>query len=230
MKTTLMIIAAVAFTAMGDFTDDFQSYTPGDHLESSPNWDKEPDGGYVQIAEQGSNNVIEAVFPDSAFIGYICTAAGFWADGSVEMDFAPEGTGSFSNVYARLDIMAGGSYAAGLTVFFGSLTYAYIAYVNAEGEYELLYSDLGPILTPGSWANIRLHTEGTDPVALTLFIDNEQVTKVYDTTHLLGNGLSGFAMFYDDQQPAMLADNFQVITSGQSLIPTTLGSIKAMFR
>ena len=211
MKITLMIIAAAAFSAMGDFADDFESYTPGDHLESSPNWDKEPTGGYVQIAEQGGNKYGEAVFPDSVFIGYICEAAGFWADGSVEMDFAPEGAGSFANVYSRLDIIAGGSYAAGLTVFMGSFTYAYIAYINETGDYELLYSDLGPMVTPGTWVNVKLHTEGADPVALTLYINGEQTAKVYDYTHLLGSGLSGFALFYEDQQPAILADNFQVI-------------------
>jgi len=230
MKKALIVLAAVAFIASGDFTDDFESYSPGDLLEDSPNWDREPAGGYARITQQGSNKAAEALFPDSAFIGYVCEAAGLWADGSVEMDFSPEGVGSFSNVFSRMSITNGESYAAGITVVFGSFTYAYMAYVNAAGDYELLYYDLGPTVTPGSWANVKLHTEGTDPVTLTLFINGENAAKVFDYTHLLTEGISGFALFYQEDPPTILADNFQVILNQQSLGTTTLGALKALFR
>lgn len=230
MKFTLVIIALTAGFASGDFLDDFESYAPGDDPDISYSWEREPSGGQFLVTTQGENQILEAFFPDSAHIAYLCSGAGFWDNGSVEMDFSPNGTGSFVNVIARMQLLSGEAYVGGVTVFLGSLTYAYIASINISGEYELLYSDLGPIIAPGSWTNIRLHLEGDDPVALTLFIDDQQVAKVFDSQYCLETGLSGFAVFYEDELPTILADNFQVILAPQSLHAVTFAALKAFFQ
>ncbi len=228
-KVTVLVLVCFGMAA-ADFSDDFESFSPGDDISSSLNWDKAPVGGEAVVIEQSDNKCVNAVFSDSSFIGYVCTAAGFWADGSVAMDFSPSGTGSFANVYARLNILSGDAYAAGLTVFMGTFTYQYIAYITSEGTYELLYSSIGPQVSSGEWANVKLQVEGTNPVTLTLYINDEQVAQVVDTDYLLQEGICGFALYYEGDEPSILMDNFEVIANPLSLAETSFGALKAIFR
>ncbi len=222
-----MVLSGLVFA---NFTDDFESYAPGDDIESSTNWERNLDSGQCLVVENGTGNAAQAFFNDSTFIGYACTAAGFWADGSVGMDLSPQGVGSFSGVYARMDIMNGGSYTAGVTIVYGSSTYAYIAYANSEGGYDLLYSEAGPEITPGSSANVKLDVYGNDPVTLSLYIDGVRTAKIYDSTYLLDEGICGFVMFYNEEEPEITIDNFEVTASPQSFQSLTFGALKALFR
>ncbi len=231
MKLAGLVLMVLTGLVFGDFLDDFESYTPGDDPESSGNWTREETGGYTLVTEQGGDQVIEAFFPDSAYIGYLCTAAGFWDNGSVSMDFNPNGTGSLANVVARLQITTGEAYVGGVIVFLQPFSYAYIGYVSVTGDYELLYSGYGPTVTPDDWVNVRLTLQnvGSD-VELTLNIDGEQTAQIVDSQYRLGGGLSGFALFYQEEIPSILADNFQVILAPQTLRAATFGAIKAVFR
>ncbi len=230
MLRSILVAMVLSGLVFADFTDDFESYSPGDDIEASSNWEKQPDGGQCLVVQNGTGNAAEACFNDSTFIGYVCTAADFWADGSVAMDISPQGAGSFSGVYARLNVMGGGSYTAGLTIFSGSYTYAYIAYANSEGGYDLLYSEPGPEITPGSSVNVKLDVEGNDPVVLSLFIDGEKVVSINDNTYLLDEGICGFVMFYNEEEPEIIIDNFEVTERQQSLRSLTFGALKALFR
>ncbi len=230
MKNTVLLLIALSGLVWADFVDDFQSYQPGQGPESSGNWIREESGGYALVTSQGENQVIEAFFPDSTYLGYLCSAAGFWTDGSVSMEFSPDGTGSLVNVLARMQITTGEAYVGGVIVFLQPFTYAYIGYVNTTGDYELLYSNFGPTLTPGTWVNVGLTVENIDPVVLTLYINGQQAAQVLDPVYRLGSGLSGFAMIYEGDVPSILADDFQVVLSAQALETTTFGAIKAVFR
>lgn len=230
MKRCFLLFVLLSSLAGADFFDDFQSYEPGQGPESSANWIREESGGCALVTSQGGDQVIEAFFPDSTYLGYLCSATGFWEDGSVFMDFCPNGTGSLVNVLARLQITTGETYVGGVIVFLQPFTTAYIGYVNAAGDYELLYSDLGPTITPGAWVNVGLTVENTDPVVLTLHINGQQVAQVNDQVYRLGSGLCGFAMIYEGELPSIHADDFQVVLSAQGLETTTFGAIKAVFR
>lgn len=232
MKHTVLLLIALSGLVWGDFFDDFQSYQPGQGPESSGNWIREESGGYAIVTSQGEDLVVESFFADSTYLGYLCPAAGFWADGTVSMDFSPNGTGSLANVLARMQIATGETYIGGVLVFLQPFTYAYIGYVNLAGEYELLYSDFGPTITPGTWVSVGLTVENTDPVVLTLHINGQQAAQVLDQIYLLGSGLCGFAMNYEGEVevPTIYGDDFQVVLSPQSLEAATFGAIKAVFR
>lgn len=232
MKNAVLLVMAFAALAAGDFFDDFQSYQPGQGPESSGNWIREESGGYAVVTSQGGDLVVESLFTDSTYIGYLCSAAGFWNDGEVSMDFSPDGTGSLANVLARMQIATGETYIGGVVVFLQPFTYEYIGYVNLSGEYELLYSDFGPTLIPGDWVSVGLSVENTDPVILTLFINGEQTAQVADSTYLLGSGLCGFAMNYEGgvEVPTIFGDDFLVVLGAQGLETATFGAIKAVFR
>jgi hypothetical protein len=230
MKTAAFLMVVLSGHLWGDFFDDFQSYQPGQGPESSGNWIREEYGGYALVTSQGENQVIEAFFPDSTYLGYLCAVAGFWSDGSVSMDFSPDGTGSLVNVLARMQITTGEAYVGGVIVFLQPFTYAYIGYVSVSGDYELLYSNFGPTVTPGTWVNVGLTVENQDPVTLTLHINGQQAAQVVDPVYRLGSGLCGFAMIYEGEIPSIHADDFQVVLSAQGLEATTFGAIKAVFR
>lgn len=230
MKLTGLLLMALAGLVQGDFLDDFESYSPGQSPESSGNWFREESGGYTLVTALAGNQVIEAFFPDSSYIGYLCSAAGFWGDGSVSMDFAPDGTGSLVNVLARMQVMTGEAYVAGVIVFLQPFTYSYIGYINVMGDYELLYSDFGPSVAPGAWVNVRLTLEGSSPVTLTLHINDQQAAQVVDSQYNLGAGLSGFALLYQGMAPTIFCDNFHVVLGPQALTSATFGAIKALFR
>jgi hypothetical protein len=225
-----LILVAVAGLVRGDFFDDFESYALGEDPDVSYSWEREPSGGQVLVTEQGDNQVAEAFFPDSTHIAYLCSGAGFWDNGSVEIDFSPNGSGSFTNVFARMQLLSGEAYVGGVTVFLQPFTYAYIAYINVSGEYELLYSDFGPSIFPGSWVNVDLHVEGYDPVILTLYTNGQEVASVIDSQYILGSGLSGFALFYEEEKPVVYLDNFRVTLTAQALQATTFAAVKALFR
>ncbi len=229
MKSTLFAVCMLTCLAYGDFLDDFESYQPGESLESSGNWEREPTGGYALVAVQEGNQVAEAVFTDSTHIGYLCTAAGFWNDGSVAMDFSPDGTGSLANVLARMQITTGEAYVAGVVVFLQPFTYTYIGYINITGDYELLYSGFGPSLPPGAWVNLKLALEGDGPVTLTLYTDGQQTAQVVDSQYSLESGLSGFALLYEGSVPSVCCDDFQVLLGPQSMEAATFGAVKAHF-
>lgn len=228
VKLTGLLLLVLSGIMTGDFLDDFESYSPGQGPESSGNWLREESGGYALVTEQGDNQVIEAFFPDSSYIGYLCTAAGFWGDGSVSMDFSPDGTGSLVNVLARLQITTGEAYVAGVIVFLQPFTYSYIGYISITGEYELLHSGFGPTVTPGSWVNVGLTLQGVSPVTLTLHINGQQAAQAVDSQYNLGAGLSGFALLYEAETPVILCDNFSAVLGPQALIPSTFGAIKAL--
>lgn len=230
MRFLLIFLAVGVSAARGDFFDDFESYQPGEDPGDSFHWTREPAGGNVLVTAQGDEQVIEAVFPDSAYLAYICNTAGFWADGTVSMDFRLDGSGSFANVYSRMQLATGEAYVGGIFMFFQPYTYSYIGYVSVTGEYELLYYDFGPILSPDDWVNVGLEIQGEDPVILTLYTNGEETAQVSDPQFLLEPGLSGFALLYEEELPQIFADNFLVVISPQALRATTFGAVKRAFQ
>ena len=229
MKLGLCILALLAVLVRGDFLDDFESYSPGQDPDTSFDWVREPFGGHVLVTPQGDNQVVQAFFPDSAHIAYLCAGAGFWENGSVSMDFSPAGNGSFVNVFSRMQIITGEAYVGGVVMTLQPFTFSYIGYISVTGDYELLHYGYGPSVPPGAWVNVELQTEGTGPVTLTLLTNGQQAAQVTDSQYNLGMGLSGFALLYEIEAPTIFADNFQVILSPQSLTPATFGAIKALF-
>lgn len=229
MKFVFVCLILVPALVTGDFLDDFESYSPGQDPDSSPDWSREPSGGYVLVTDQGGNQVVEAHFPDSSFIGYLCDGAGIWDDGSVAMDFNVTGGSTLVSVMGRMQLFSGEAYAGGLVAWLQPFTFAYIAHVSATGDYDLLYQEGGPSMPPDTWMNIRLEMEGENPVTLSLYCDDELAGQVLDSVHALESGLSGFAMLYEEGVPEILADDFQVLVAPQAMKAMTFGALKAVF-
>jgi hypothetical protein len=229
MKRALLILVIMGTVAAADFLDDFESYTPGQDPEASGNWMRDPFGGHAWVVDQEGDQVLEAAFEDSLIIGYLCTAAGFWDDGSVSMSFGPDGDGCFCSVLSRLQITTGETYAGGIMVTMQPFTYGFIAYINAQGDYELLWSGFGPIMMPGDWVDVELEVSGNGPVELTLLCNGEQAGTAADSVYDLASGLSGFALLYQEAEPVIFSDDFEVVLDPVDLAPRTFGEIKTLF-
>lgn len=229
MRPVVIVSLIVAAVSAGDFLDDFESYAVGEDPADSPDWSREPSGGYVLVADDSGDKVTESYFPDSTFTGYLCEGAGFWDDGSVSMDFNVTGSGALVNVLARMQLMTGDAYAGGVIVWLQPFTFAYIARISITGEYEILFQGGGPSMTPDTWVDVELEVTGNDPVTLTLYCNDQLTGQVQDSLYLLGSGLSGFAYVYEDQAPTIRSDDFQVVLIPQSLEEMTFGGIKATF-
>lgn len=229
MRIGVLLVVLAAGLAAGDFLDDFESYSVGEDPDASPDWSREPSGGYVLVAQDGGNKLVEAFFPDSAYTGYLCDGAGIWDDGSVSMDFKVTGSGTLVNVLARIQLFTGEAYVGGVVVWLQPFTFAYIGHVSVTGEYQLLYQGAGPSLMPDTWMDVRLELSGQGPVTLALYCDDVLQAQVDDDIYTLEQGLCGFAILYDDAEPSVSADNFQVVLTPQAMETMTFGAIKSVF-
>jgi hypothetical protein len=229
MRFMLLPLVLLAAQVAADFTDDFESYTPGQDPEASGNWLRTELGGHAWVASQGGDRILEAAFEDSLVVGYVCTAAGDWDDGSVGMSFSPEGDGAYCCVLARM-VGSGETYAGGLFTVMQPVTTAFLAYVNASGDFEVLWSGFGPFVSHGEWIDVEMTLEGSTDVVLTLYCDGSLAGTATDGTYGLGSGLSGFAMLRDPEEsvPGVSADDFEVVLDPSYLESRTFAQIKLL--
>lgn len=227
MGYRVLPLILLAASAAADFTDDFESYTPGQDPGSSGDWLRSGYGGHAWVVSQGGDQVLEAAFEDSLLVGYVCTAADTWDDGTVGMSFSPEGDGAYCCVIARM-VESGEAYAGGLVTVMQPFTTAFLAYVNASGDFELLWSGFGPFVQQGEWVDVEMVLEGSEDVSLALYCDGDLAGTAADAVYGLGPGLSGFAMLRDTEEavPGVSADDFEVVTAPSSLESCTFARIK----
>ncbi len=67
MRFLLLFLAVAVSAARGDFFDDFESYQPGEDPAIPSTGPGNPQGARM-VTVQGDEQVIEAVFPDSAYL------------------------------------------------------------------------------------------------------------------------------------------------------------------
>lgn len=229
MRFLHLPLVLLAASASADFTDDFEAYTPGQDPEASGNWLRAEYGGHALVALQGGDQVLEAAFEDSLVVGYVCTAAGTWDDGSVGMSFSPDGDGAYCCVLARM-VETGEAYAGGVVTVMQPFTTAFLAYVNASGDFEVLWSGMGPFVSQGEWVDVQMTIAGSDEVLISLSCDGSPAGTAADAVHALGPGLSGFAVLRDPEEelPAVSADDFEVVLDQSSLESCTFARIKLL--
>ncbi len=57
MRIAAMALAMMTGLALGDFLEDFESFSPGQDPDVSPDWSREPSGGCVLVAENGGKKI-----------------------------------------------------------------------------------------------------------------------------------------------------------------------------
>lgn len=103
-------------------------------------------------------------------------------------------------------------------------------YGPEEGEPIVLYNGSAPTVSPDTWHNLKFSTEGTDPVTLTVYLNDSQIAQIDDHTYLVGEGKAQIFTFYNSTEPTLWADDYDVDDFDDNAIQTTsLGAIKTLF-
>lgn len=230
-KTVLFLLFLPSLLFAIDFSDNFDSYSPGDNLDSSPYWLHPGVGANLLIADEGGNNVVETSWGSDIFASYVCLGSAVWLEGSVSTDVKFTGTEAVFGVVTRLSGSSSECYMAGIyPADLPPLGATVIAYVNASGEYTSLSTDYYFPMSADTWYNLTFEVTGANPVELKLSVNGVVNSTAQDNTHNLGMGMAGVFCGYDSAQPMFYMDNFEVDDYDTALTRVTFGGIKTLFR
>ncbi len=231
MKLTILLFTVPAVLFAASFTDNFESYTPGDDLDSSAYWFTADSSGSFIIADEGGNNIAETVWNGYDFTGYVCMGSAVWSNGTIGCDVKFTGSQAMFALMARINGFSSECYIAGIYPAVPPLGTTVIAYVDATGEYTILSQDYFYPMNENTWYDLDFEVTGTDTVSLKLFVNGSVNSTYQDTEHSLQTGISGVITGYEgSSEPVFSMDNFEVVDTGQPLTAVTFGGIKALFR
>jgi hypothetical protein len=225
---TLLTMPAVVFAA--SFTDDFDSYTPGSDLNSSPYWFASDSSGSFIIADEGGNNTAGTVWNGSKVAAYACTGSAVWLNGTIGCDVEFTGSQAMFALTARLSGSSYECYVGGIYAAAPPVGATILAYVDATGEYTILAQDYFS-MNENTWYTLDFEVTGSDTVDLSLAVNGSVNSACHYTEHTLSPGISGVVAGYDTgSEPVFSMDNFHVVNTSQPLARVTFGGIKALFR
>jgi hypothetical protein len=228
---TLIVISASIFAI--DFYDDFEGYDIGDDITISTDWDWDMDGGHFYIIDDGGDKVVESDFDGyiTEYIGYNCLGAGDnCLDVAIDMDFKYDGEECYFALVARGQYDTEEGYVGGLYFYNSSYTFVGVNYMDMYGTEIPLFYDVAPTVSPNTWHNLKFVVGGNDPVEFEVYLDYSLIAECSDDTYLVGAGTTGFGCFYDNLEPTLWADDYNVDDDHNINIKTTsIGSIKSLF-
>lgn len=229
-KTVLFIFFLPSLLFAIDFSDNFESYSPGDNLDSSPYWLRPGVGANLLVVDEGGNNVVETSWGHDNFATYICLGSAVWLEGSVSTDVKFTGSEAVFGVLTRLTGSSSECYMAGIYPAIPPLGATVIAYVDASGVYTILAQDYYYPMSADTWYNLTFEITGSRPVELKLSVNGTVNSTAQDNTHNLGMGMTGVVCGYDSAQPMFYMNNFEIDDYDTALTRITFGGIKTLFR
>ncbi len=229
-KTVLFMFFLPSLLFAIDFSDNFESYSPGDNLDSSPYWLRPGVGANLLVADDGGNNVVETSWGSDSFATYVCLGSAVWFEGSISTDVKFTGSEAVFGMLTRLTGSNTECYMAGIFPAIPPLGATVIAYVDATGEYTILAQDYYLPMSANTWYNLSFEVTGTNPVELKLSVNGSVNSTAQDNTHNLDMGMSGVVCGYDSAQPMFYMDNFEVDDYDTALARVTFGGIKRLFQ
>ena len=213
-----------------NFFDDFESFSPGEDIDSSPYWLRPGFGANLFVQDEGGNNIVETSWGADSFATYICLGSAVWRDGSVSSDVKFNGSEAVFGLLTRLTGSNSECYMAGIAPAIPPLGATVIAYVDPTGQYTILSQDFFYPMSEDTWYDLSFEVTGINPVELSLSIDGTVNSTVTDDIFNLDMGMAGVVCGFDGTEPMFYMDNFEVIDNNMSLTSTTFAGIKAFFQ
>ncbi len=231
MKTSIILfLCFLPATLLAiNFSDNFESFSPGENLDTSPYWLRPGIGANLLIQDDGGNNIVETSWGSDSFATYLCLGSAIWFEGSVSTDVKFTGAEAVFGLLTRLTGSNSECYMAGIFPAIPPLGATVIAYVNPSGEYTILSQDFFYPMSENTWYNLSFEVSGSNPVQLTLSVDGTVNSSTQDNTHMLGIGMAGVVCGYDSEEPVFSMDNFVVDDTATALTRVTFGRIKTLF-
>lgn len=226
MKFVLFMFLVPGFLFAADFSDDFESFNPGDDISSSSSWLNAVNEGNFIIEAEGSNNVAEASW--NGYDGILYASTGNYSDGAISADVKASGSAAVFGLFARADVL-NGAYAAGISPIAPSLGVTFIAYNPLSGDPIILDQDYISLVAD-TWYSVSFETTGLNPVTLSLSVNGTTISEFQDSAYNLDFGFNGVVCGYEAAEPMFAFDNYMVDDYSLSLERVSFGAIKALFR
>jgi len=218
------------------WSDDFESYTVGDHLSDYPDWTYGGGiaGDFIIADYGGSKCICTDVWPR-----YYYEPPGELAHSRVSFDFCFDGGGEETRAYALFrynpDIHEG--YIAGCVndfAYYGGDDYLVFgcAFASADAIYWPFFN-LGDYFEEGIWYHLDAKVWGSDEGACyEISVDDDVgvLNHIPDGIPVHYVGYCGVAAYSGPEVPVCV-DNYEVddgVTIGVQ--PTSLGALKSAFR
>ena len=230
MKTILFLCFLPSILLALDFSDDFESFPPGENLDTSPYWLRPGVGANLLVQDDGGNNIVETSWGSDSFATYLCLGSAVWLEGSVSTEVKFTGSEAVFGLVTRLTGSSSECYMAGIFPAVPPIGATVIAYVDASGDYTILSQDFFYPMNADTWYNLSFEVTGTNPVELALSVNGTLNSSAQDNTHILGMGMAGVVCGYTNAEPMFYMDNFEVDDTGTALTRVTFGGIKTLFR
>lgn len=229
----VLILCVLVITAplpAENFSDNFDFYTPGDDLESSPFWSKPDSCGNLVVTDTGGNMVVETVWNGFPSLAYACLGSGVVTDCILEADVNYTGLETSCGLLARVNDTTGEGYIGYIYSALPDIGVTFIAYVDGNGNYTTLDSDYYYPFNAGDWYTLSFQVIGIDPVELTVSVNGTESTSVQDSVYNLSAGLTGIGSSCSGSSSVFSVDNYSVIDNASDLAAVTFGEIKTLFR
>ncbi|MCK5130808.1 MAG: hypothetical protein KAR40_01485 [Candidatus Sabulitectum sp.] len=230
MKTVIFLCILPTILIALNFSDNFESYSPGDDLNSSAYWLRPFPAGNLIVADDGGNNIVETEWNSDSSAVYICMGSAIWSDGAVSADIKFTGSEAVAGLLSRVNSSTGECYMAGIFSTYPPAGATVIAHVDENGKYDILANDFFYPLNENTWYTVSFEVTGTNPVELKLSVNGSVSSNVMDSIFNLDTGLAGVVCGYDDAEPMFYIDNFSVDDYNTALTRVTFGGIKALFQ
>lgn len=230
MKTIMFLCVLPSILIAVDFSDNFESYSPGDDLNSSAYWLRPVPGGNLVVADDGGNNIVETEWNSDSSAVYICLGSAIWSDGAVSTDIKFTGSEAVAGLLGRVNSSTGECYMAGIFPAYPPIGATVIAYVDENGDYTILANDYFYPLNENTWYTVSFEVTGTNPVELKLSVNGSVNSNATDNIFNLDTGLAGVVCGFESAEPMFYLNNFSVDDYNTALTRVTFGGIKALFQ
>ena len=230
MKKLFILFIFPAVLTAASFSDDFDSYTPGDDLSDSIYWLKLDPGGSLTVADDGGNGIVETVWNGNSYLGYVCAGSLICSDAEVRAKVMLNGSEGLAGLISRVDPITGACYIGGLYRVYGTIGATMILYINSSGDFSILSNDYFYPLHEDTWYDVAFEVTGSDPVSLKLSVDGTLNSGVLDTEYNIDSGMTGIGGNYQSSPPLFGIDDFTVTDFSSSMEANSFGAIKASFR
>lgn len=226
MKLFFIVLSFAVSVFAADFTDDFESYSIGDDLSSSPSWLNAVNEGSFVVEADGSNNVVESIW--NGFDAVLYASTGGYSDGAISADVKFSGSEAMFGLFARAHVLNGG-YAGGFVPVAPSIGITYIAYTPLTGDPIILQQNYVSLVA-NTWYPVSFECTGLNPVNLSVSFNGTVTSEFQDNVYNLDTGFNGVVCAYESAEPLFTFDNYVVDDYSTSLERVSFGSIKAFFR
>lgn len=232
MRKLLPLLLIPSILLAYDFSDDFDSYTAGVDLDTTPYWYRYDPCGNFMLADDGGDNIVQTDWNGYDIIAYACFGSAVWSNGSVGGEVSFTGSEAAFGFIARVDGSTGEGYAGGIYPAFPPIGATFIAYIDDTGDYTILTQDYYYPMNEGSTYNVEFIVSDESPVSLEVKINGSTNSSVDDGTYDLATGLSGMFAFYESSEPTFTIDDFFVDDTDDeqsAVVNSSFGEIKAAF-